>query len=258
MQTFRSQLRSFTTAHARDLLRDPSSAIILVASFLGLIGLLWGVDAIVAGAGGAPAGVLERGLPLVATTGLMAVAFMLTTVPLVRHRGTGLLRALSTTPARHDAYLLGHLPIRLGVVVGQTVVIVALAAWTSPERPLGDLVAVAVTVLLGGAMLLGFGYLLATRLSNPDVAMQLAYLLPMLALVTSGALFPLSVLPEWAAGIFRVLPTTWIVGTLDAILSQTPPPAPLAVMWGLLAACALVAGLAVGRLHRWGGRERLA
>jgi ABC-2 type transport system permease protein len=107
-------------------------------------------------------------------------------------------------------------------------------------------------------MLLGFGYLLATRLSNPDLAMQLAYLLPMLALVTSGALFPLTVLPEWVAGLFRVLPTTWIVGTLDAILSQTPPPAPLAVMWGLLAACALVAGLAVGRLHRWGGRERLA
>lgn len=248
---FPAQVRSFAAAHARDLVRDPRSIIALAASFLALIGLLWGVDALVATASGTPAGVLERGLPLVSSTGLMAIAFMLTTVPLVRHRSTGLLRALSTSPARRDAYLFGHLPIRVGMVVGEAAVIIALAAWTVPTRPLSDLVAVAVTMLLGGAMLLGFGYLLAARLSNPDIAMQLAYLLPMLALATSGALFPLAILPEWVAGLFRLLPTTWIVGALEAIISHGPQTVPLAVVWSLMAACALVSGLAAARLHRW-------
>lgn len=248
---FPAQVRSFAAAHARDLVRDPRSVIALVASFLALIALLWGVDALVATASGAPAGVLERGLPLVSSTGSTAIAFMLTTVPLVRHRSTGLLRALSTSPARRDAYLFGHLPIRVGLVVVEAAVIIALAAWTVPTRPLSDLVAIAGTILLGGAMLLGFGYLLAARLSNPDIAMQLAYLLPMLALATSGALFPLAALPEWVAGLFRLLPTTWIVGALEAIISQGPQPVPLAVVWSLMAACAVVSGLAAARLHRW-------
>ncbi|MBF4564494.1 ABC transporter permease [Plantibacter sp. VKM Ac-2876] len=248
---FPAQVRSFAAAHAHDLVRDPRSIIALVASFLALIGLLWGVDALVATVSGTPAGVLERGLPLVSSTGSMAIAFMLTTVPLVRHRSTGLLRALSTSPARRDAYLLGHLPIRVGLVVVEAAVIIALAASTVPTRPLSDLVAIAGTILLGGAMLLGFGYLLAARLSNPDIAMQLAYLLPMLALATSGALFPLAVLPEWVAGLFRLLPTTWIVGALEATISHGPQPVPLAVVWSLMAACALVSGLAAARLHRW-------
>jgi ABC-2 type transport system permease protein len=250
-RAFPVQLRSFAVTHARDLLRDPRSVIALVASFLALIGLLWGVDALVATASGSPAGVLARGLPLVSSTGLMAIAFMLTTVPLVRHRSTGLLRALSTSPARRDAYLLGHLPIRVGLVVVEAAVIIALAAWTVPTRTFADLVAIAGTILLGGAMLLGFGYLLAARLSNPDVAMQLAYLLPMLALATSGALFPLTILPEWVAGLFRLLPTTWIVGALEAIVSHTRAPVPLAVVWSLMAVCALGSGIAADRLHRW-------
>lgn len=248
---FPVQVRSFAAAHARDLVRDPRSIIALIASFLALIGLLWGVDVLVATASGSPAGVLERGLPLVSSTGSMAIAFMLTTVPLVRHRSTGLLRALSTSPARRDAYLLGHLPIRVGLVVVEAAVIIALAAWTEPARPFADVVAIAGTILLGGAMLLGIGYLLAARLSNPDVAMQLAYLLPMLALATSGALFPLAVLPEWVAGLFGLLPTTWIVGALEATISQGPQPVPLAVVWSLMAAFALLSGLAAARLHRW-------
>ncbi|WP_285028171.1 ABC transporter permease [Plantibacter sp. ME-Dv--P-122b] len=248
---FPAQVRSFAAAHAHDLVRDPRSIIALAASFLALIGLLWGVDVLVASASGSPAGVLERGLPLVSSTGSMAIAFMLTTVPLVRHRSTGLLRALSTSPARRDAYLLGHLPIRVGLVVVEAAVIIALAAWTVPTRPFADLVAIAGTILLGGAMLLGFGYLLAARLTNPDIAMQLAYLLPMLALTTSGALFPLAVLPEWVAGLFGLLPTTWIVGALEATISQGPQPVPLAVVWSLMAAFALVSGLAAARLHRW-------
>lgn len=250
-QAFRAQTRAFTTAHARELVRDPRSIVALVASFLGLIVLLWGVDALVAGASGAPAGVLARGLPLVASMGVMAIAFMLTTVPLVRHRSSGLLRTLSTSPARRGAYLLGHLPIRVGMVVAEAAVIVALVAWTTPGRPIPELLAVSGTVLLGGAMLLGFGLLLAARLSNPDVAMQLAYLLPMAALVTSGALFPLAILPDWVAAVFRLVPTTWIVGALDALVSGVPAPLPLAATWGLMAACALGAGLAAVRLHRW-------
>ena len=108
-----------------------------------------------------------------------------------------------------------------------------------------------VTLLLGAAMLLSLGYLLAARMTNPDIARQLSYLLPMLVLVTSGALFPLEVYPEAVRIAMSALPTTWLVDSIDAQIGGTAPNLPRGVGWSLMGLVAAVVSCAAARLFRW-------
>lgn len=251
--TFTVQLQAFIKVHTLDLLREPRSTIALLISFLGLIGLLWGVDLLVVAASGTHAGILLGSIPLVAMTGLMTISFMLTTVPLVRHRSAGILRALGTTPAERGAYILGHVPVRAGAILLVSMVLLGIACASSPEFVLRDAANTFITLLLGGAMLLSFGFLFAARLTNLDVAMQLAYLISVAALATSGVFFPLSALPGWVSSIFRLLPTTWLAETLTAALTHSAAPQPFILTWGLMGATTLAASIAAVRLQRWQG-----
>lgn len=242
------QLLAFARVHAYDIVRDRRSSLTVVFSFVALPAMFWGIDALVSASGGASIGMLRTGLPLVAATSFMSVAFILTTVPLVRYRSIGVLRTLSTTPARARAFLLGHVPIRAGLLVLQTAVILALATAEGMTRP-GMLV---ITLLLGAIMILALGYLLAARLQSPDAALQLAYLIPMVVLATSGVLVPLDVLPRWAAGTFALLPTTWFVDAVTALIAGDAPMMPVQLCWGWMAAASAIAGCAALRFTRWG------
>lgn len=258
---FRRQTRQFTRVHTLEVLRNPGSLATLLLSFVGLIGLLWGVDLLISSAVGESVGLLAGSLPLIALTGLMANAFMLTTVPLVRHRGSGVLRLIATTPAHRAAYLLGHAPVRIAVLAVQVLTVVAVWRLTvrsgtgvpgSGNSVSGIQAAAAIpTLVLGGFMLLALGYLLGARLSSTETAMQLSYIIPVAVLATSGTLFPLEVLPGWAASALRVLPTTWLGETLGAAFSGAQPHTPAPLAWALMAVVCVTASCAAVRYYRW-------
>ena len=243
------QLLSFARAHARELLRDKRAIIAVLVSFAVLIGLLCGIDTLMATTTGARPGLVRLGLPLVAATGFMAVAFTLTTVPLIRYRDSGVLRTLSTTPAHRAAFLLAHAPVRATIVALETLVIVVVAL--TDGTPPAKAAPLATTLLLGGAMTLAFGYLLAARSTNLDTAIQLSYIIPMVVLTTSGVLFPLDLLPPPIAQAFRALPTTWLMESLGSLLVGANEHMPLTLSWILMTLVTMTAGYAAARCHRW-------
>lgn len=248
-----AQVLPFARMHTRELLRSKRALVALLVSFAALPVLFWGIDILIVEATGSPAGLLRTSLPLIAMTGFMAVAFILTTVQLVTYRSSGVLLQLATTSARRTAFLLGHVPVRAGILALEAIVIIAIAIADGIDtRDVGIL---AVTLLLGGAMMLAFGYLLAARMTNPDVALQLSYIIPMIGLFTSGAVFPLEMLPEWITIVFRALPSTWFVNTLSALFANTAPFLPLNVTWALMTLFAAGAAYVAVRSHQWISNE---
>ena len=240
-------------AHTLELLRDPRSIVALGTSFLGLIGLLWGVDALISTATGTHADLLLGSIPLITMIGLMTISFTLTTVPLVKHRSGGILQTLGVTPAHRGAYLLGHVPVRVGTILTAAAVLLGIACVAGRKFFLTEVIATIFTITLGGAMLLSIGYLIGARLTNLNTAMQLAYILPVVALATSGVFFPLSVLPTWLATSFRFLPTTWLAEALTATLTHSPSAHFLGLTWGMMGAATVVASISASKLYRWVG-----
>lgn len=244
-----NELREFAKTHARELIRDRRAVVAILLSFAFVLALLWGIDLLITAATNKPGHLLQTSLSLVVTTGFMAVALVATTVSLVRYRSIGILRQLSTTPARRAAFLLGHVPIRAAIVCAESVII--LAAAIAGGLTAGDAMPLAVTLLIGGAMLLSFGYLLASRMTNIDLALQLAYIVPLIILLTSGALFPLDVYPEPVQVLFHTLPSTWFVDTFNAQIHGTAPLLPLGVIWASMALITIGIAYVSLRLYRW-------
>lgn len=244
-----NELREFAKTHARELVRDRRAVVAILLSFAAILALLWGMDLLITGATNRPAHLLQTSLSLVSTTGFMAVALVATTVPLVRYRSIGILRQLSTTSARRAAFLLGHVPIRAAIICAESVII--LAAAIAGGSTVGDAMPLAVTLLIGGAMLLSFGYLLASRMTNLDFALQLAYIIPLVILLTSGALLPLDIYPEPIQNLFQALPSTWFVDTFNAQLHGSTPLLPLGVMWASMALMTIGIAYVSLRFYRW-------
>lgn len=143
--------------------------------------------------------------------------------------------------------MIAHVPVRAAIGAGQCAVVLVIAAALG-VRGLG---ALAATLAIGCAMVLSFGYLLAARLTTPDVTLQLAFLVPVLVLATSGAVMPLEVYPPALAAVFGGLPTTWLVATLNAQVVGVEGPLPIEVAWMLMAGVTLLAALAAAALFRW-------
>ncbi|QIM16455.1 ABC transporter permease [Leucobacter insecticola] len=243
-----TQLQEFTRTHTRELLRDKNATVVILASFLGMLGMFWILDLVISGATGEPTMLLKRTFVMVSFIGFMGIAFGTTTVPLVRYRSLGTLRQLSTTPARVSAFLLGHVPVRAGLVAAESIIVVAVML-TQGVSPLHTLQAI-VTLLLGGLLLLALGYLVAARLKNPNVALQLTYLAPMFVLASSGAMIPLSVYPGWLESVCRFLPTTWFADALNAQITGSAPALPLGIAWLLLAFTTAAFAALAARLMR--------
>lgn len=244
-----AELREFARTHARELIRDKRATVAILLSFAFILALLWGIDLLIAGATKRPAHLLQASLSLVSTTGFMAVAMVATTVPLVKYRRVGTLRHLSTTPAHRAAFLLGHITIRVAIMGAESIVI--LAAAIGGGLPVEDAIPLAVTLSVGGAMLLSFGYLLASRMTNMDLALQLAYIVPLIVLLTSGALFSLDIYPEPVQKLLQALPSTWFVDTFNSQIHGSTPMLPLGAMWASMALIAIGSACVSLRLYRW-------
>ncbi|WP_158252414.1 ABC transporter permease [Cryobacterium sp. Y57] len=239
--------------HTRELLRSKRALVALLVSFAAFPVPFWGIDILIAAATGSPAGLLRKSLPLIAVTGFMAVALILTTVQLVTYRSNGVLLQLATTPACRTAFLLGHVPVRAGILALEGIVIIVIAS--ADGILMRDVGLLAVTLLLGGAMMLAFGYLLAARMTNPDLALQLSYIFPMIALFTSGAVFPLESLPEWITIVFRAFPSTWFVDALSALIANSTPSLPIGANWALMTLVAAGTAYVAVRSHQWISNE---
>jgi ABC-2 type transport system permease protein len=194
--------------------------------------------------------ILRSNLSTVIVSGLVAIAFAGTTVPLVAMRRRGTLRLLGTTPVPRLQFLIAQTPVRVVLGVVEALVVLGIALGQGYVAT-GGLWRLPITFLLGFAMLFAFAFLLAGRSSNPDLMLQIVGIVPVVVLFGSGTLLPLNALPTFVTWISNALPSTWFMQAITADVTGSSPFVPVGVLWVMMAAVTAVLLAVSSRVFRW-------
>jgi ABC-2 type transport system permease protein len=190
-------------------------------------------------------------LPGVLVAAVMGSALVALAIVTGFERSYLVLKRLGATPLRRPELIAAKV-LALGVVEAvQVLVLLATAAglgWPQAAAPgVWGLVLAAIALALGTAAFAGLGLALAGRL-RATATLALANALFVVLLLTSGLLFPRTLLPAAAAAVAGVAPSALLADVLRAVLAGAAPPLGAATGLGLWA---LGAPLLAARLFRW-------
>ena len=182
---------------------------------------------------------------VVITTATLAIQTL--PIRLATYREKGILRRLSTTPARPSGLLVAQLVIYSVTAILGLVLLVDRRKCRlrhSPVRqnPIGYVAAFG----LGMAGLLAIGLLLAAVAPSAGVATAIAVPLFFVVMFLGGVYLPRMFLPDVLVAIGEFTPPG-VQGLQDAWLGAAPQLLPLAVLAGVT----VIAGVAASRAFRW-------
>jgi ABC-2 type transport system permease protein len=146
---------------------------------------------------------------VLATSVLFTAAFA--GISLVWDREFGFLREMMVAPISRGAIIWGKCLGGAAVATAQSLVLLALVGTVGIPYSPPLLLALVGCLFLGALLLTALGVLLSTRIKTIQTAMPVSQLLIMPMMFLSGALFPLSGLPEWLAVLTRLNPLTYVV-----------------------------------------------
>lgn len=242
-----NEIRALIVSEARLLLRDPISwlaAIALPSAILLIFGAIFAPHRPDPALGGLRW--IDTFAPslVVITTATLAIQTL--PIRLATYREKGILRRLSTTPARPSRLLVAQLVIySVTAVIGLVLLVIAgrLAFDIPlPANPIGYVAAFG----LGMAGLLAIGLLIAAVAPSAGVATAIAVPLFFVVMFLGGVYLPRYLLPEVLVRIGELTPPG-VQGLQDAWLGAAPQLLPLAV----LAAITVVGGVVASRVFRW-------
>jgi ABC-2 type transport system permease protein len=186
-------------------------------------------------------------VPGIVALAIMSTAMVSLAIATGFERQYGVLKRLATTPLGRPALLTAKACAILVVEILQIVVIWIVGAGLG-WQPRGDVIVVAIEVVLATVGFAGLGLLMAGAL-RAEMTLAAANGLYLLLLLTSGMLVPLAKLPGPLQGAARVLPAANLADALHATLgagSAVPGRA-----WLVLLAWAVAAPVAAALTFRW-------
>ena len=143
---------------------------------------------------------------------------MITSMAVVRERERGTLEQLVVTPISRTGLMLGKLIpfLLIGYVQMTVVLLLGRLVFDVPFR--GSLLALYVITLAFIVANLGLGLLLSTAVRTQTQAMQLSFFFLMPNILLSGFMFPREAMPAPAQWLGALLPLTYYLRILRAIL----------------------------------------
>jgi ABC-2 type transport system permease protein len=212
-RTLRSELRAIKVVWKRELIRFSRDRLRILTSlmqpFLFLFVLGTGLSRL------ASAGTHGVNLRTFVYPGVLCMAVMFTAMfsaaSLVWDREFGFLREMMVAPVRRSSLVLGKCLGGATVAGFQGVIVLCLAGLVGVPYAAGLIAEVFALQLLLAFAITAFGVMVAARISQMQSFMALMQMaiLPMFFL--SGALFPVSGLPQWLTILNRLDPLTYAV-----------------------------------------------
>jgi ABC-2 type transport system permease protein len=150
----------------------------------------------------------------------MAVLFtaMFSAASLVWDREFGFLREMMVAPVRRSALVLGKCLGGASVACIQGIIVLALAGLVSvPYSPVLLLEVFALQLALAFSIT-AFGVMVAARITQIQSFMAITQMVMMPMYFLSGAIFPVSGLPQWLAILNRIDPMTYAVDPMRRIV----------------------------------------
>jgi len=158
-----------------------------------------------------------------------------TAMSIVRERERGTLEQLLVSPVSRWGLMLGKLVPYLCVGVTMTSGLFATMRWLFHVPIAGSLTALAVASVLYLFALLSLGLLISTRAQNQMQALQMSIVTMLPSVFFSGFIFPRETMPWIFYALGAVLPATYYIDALRAIILRGADLADFAQDLGVLA-----------------------
>lgn len=164
------------------------------------------------------------------------------------YRERGVLRRLSTTPARPATLLLAHLVIHLALAVAAIVLVIAVGVPAFGMRFPGHAPGFVASVLLGLAAMFSVGLLLAAVSSSAQAATGWGFLAFFPSMFLAGLYLPKESMPPWLGRVGEFTPLGGFRQTLqDSWQGVAPDP----LVLGFLGVFAVAVTWLAARWFRW-------
>jgi ABC-2 type transport system permease protein len=219
-RSLRGELRAVKVVWKRELIRFGRDRLRILTSlmqpFLFLFVLGTGLSKI------ASAGTHGVNLRTFVYPGVLCMAVMFTAMfsaaSLVWDREFGFLREMMVAPVRRSSLVLGKCLGGATVAGFQGVIVLCLAGLVGVPYALGLLIVVFAVQLLLAFTITAFGVMVAARTAQMQSFMALMQMAIMPMFFLSGALFPVSGLPQWLAILNRLDPLTYAVDPIRRVV----------------------------------------
>ena len=194
-------------------------------------------------------------MPGLLTITTISGSFFGVAMRIVTERETGVLRRLRLTPVPALAVVAAHALTALTVLLASLAVQVTVARlafhFTVKGSPLGLFAVLA----MGGLALIPIGLVAGSVARDSKTAPAITNFLFFPMMFLSGAAIPFAFLPEWMQRLARLVPTTYLVESLQGIIVRGVHVFELGTPFVMLALTSLI-GLALnGLLFRWESSE---
>jgi ABC-2 type transport system permease protein len=241
-----NEMRAQIATEAKLLFRDPISwlaAIALPSAILLIFGVIFPPEPDPALGGRRWLDLFVPSLVVISTATL---AIQTLPIRLATYREKGILRRLSTTPARPSRLLAAQLVIYAATaLIGLVLLLITgrlIFGIPLPANPLGYVAA----LTLGMTALLAIGLLLAAVAPSSRTATAIAIPMFFVVMLLGGVYLPRYLLPGLLITIGNFTPPG-VQGLQDAWLGAAPQVIPLVVLAGIT----LVGGALAARVFRW-------
>lgn len=171
--------------------------------------------------------------------------------PLVADREKLILKRLAATPLARWQLVAGHVLMRLGIAVVQTIVIVAVGALLFGVRTTGNWLAVGGFVFLGALVFLALGYVIASFAPTEDAAGAMTSVVQFPLMFLSGIFFAIDQMPQGLQMVARFIPLTYLGDALRQTMVDGAAFSPLWVCVAVLLAWLVGCFAVAARFFRW-------
>ncbi|XUX01378.1 MAG: ABC transporter permease [Dehalogenimonas sp.] len=172
-------------------------------------------------------------------------------LPLIEWREKKVLKRLGVTPLSRSTVVTSQLVFRLGIVVLQSAVILAVAKFGYHVPILGNWFLLLGLIMLGTLLFVALGYVVGARVKTVEGANPIVQLISFPMMFLSGIFWPVDIMPAFIKPVVTAMPLTYLGDGLRQVMVESTPLYPLGVdilvMFAWLAVCMLV----TVRLFKW-------
>jgi len=176
---------------------------------------------------------------------------------MVTERETGVLRRYRLTPIGPASIVLAHGAMAF-TTLGTSILVQATVAWLAfGFHMAGTVFALALVIALGGFALIPFGLLVGSIARDTKVAPAMTNFLMFPLMFLSGSAIPYALLPPWMQRLGRVVPTTYLVESLQGVIVRGVGPLDIGAPVLVLLLTGAVGITLNVMLFRWESTERI-
>jgi ABC-2 type transport system permease protein len=148
------------------------------------------------------------------------LVYVVTSVSFLRERTLGTLERLMASPLRRSEIVVGYMIGFTLIALVQAVEVLVFSLWLLGLYNAGDLALVFVIEVLLGLGAINLGIFLSTFARSEFQAVQFIPLVIVPQILLSGVLVPVASEPEWLQAVSNVMPLTYAVEGLRAVMLE--------------------------------------